>query len=211
MGKPTPLSPEHLRGGGGASRLKARLVHRGTYLICPRCAILRCHVGEPTTLEYRRNNHHKVHGGAILPYSYRRSVVRKSHSLEAKDAMSEWLRSMDWDMMGTHTFKRPPRDPYHCVRMAAEFLTHWEHKIDCAFIVAQHNKLGGTHGHSLIKWARTKGREQPLENHLEARWDLKHGFGRFRRAYSYQAADYIARYVNKESLDWRLIGNPVYL
>jgi len=127
----------------------------------------------------------------------------------AAAALGEWLSTFKWDCFATFTFSDPSPYPHVALDRAQRFIKKVKPKPQAMFLAAERHKLGGIHAHGLIRWQANLFYKEPYYKWVWKQWFKKYGQGRFVRPKSGTAAAYyVAKYLTKTDLDWRIWGDP---
>lgn len=133
----------------------------------------------------------------------------------ARWELGVWLKSFQWDSFATFTFRdasslRP--------MLALDRVQSWTEsdkdrsgavRIAACFLAAEHHMLGGCHAHGLLKLSSGSS-VGPFNRQM---WQsFRHRYNslcRFETPRGGAAVAYVAKYVVKQDLDWRILGTPV--
>jgi len=128
---------------------------------------------------------------------------------DAATALGKWLSEFRWDCFATFTYSDPSPYPHVALDRAQNFVKKVYPKPLAMFLAAERHKLGGIHAHGLIRWQANLNYSEPYYKAVWAKWFHKYGSGRFvRPERTTAAAYYVAKYLTKSDLDWRIWGDP---
>lgn len=138
-------------------------------------------------------------------------------SIRARDALSEFLASQEWDCWLTATSAKKLRYPRQAIQLVSDSISGLASRY---FVGAECHYLGGWHSHGLVKFreesiqiirphvytsatSETIGSQRLLEIRLSRR-----GFNRVEPCRNQASvANYVSKYITKDlNADWELFG-----
>lgn len=137
-------------------------------------------------------------------------------SIRARESLSTFLASQQWDCWLTATSAKKLRYPRQAIGLVSDSISGLASRY---FIGAERHYLGGWHAHGLIKFysesVSLKGGSNPTlstSRLLEIRLSRR-GFNRVEPARNSEAvATYVAKYITKDlDADWDLFGYKGWL
>lgn len=129
----------------------------------------------------------------------------------AKNALAEYLETLNWDAFFTATFKQHQRYSATAIDRVVNCLSYPRLRPTKMFIAAEQHMLGGWHCHGLLEFPQSKHPEELIKFQRNNLSDL--GFNKANIVNNVNACSvYLSKYLTKSEFtgDWRMTGRKKF-